>query len=158
MNELDPSLLIIHLIQWSPTLEEVSAWEHWAMFLSLCLWTLHCGCPKLHSVEGSPQISCVAFRHVTNKCIPYLYYTANNAQKLEFKRLSNFNLPWCNSAGAHVPVSTFLFCLALSLLPIARDPTTRKKIIYFYGSPFPIWQRTFQRCFISFSFLARFSI
>ena len=27
-----PSLLIIHLLRWSPTLEDASAWEPWAMY------------------------------------------------------------------------------------------------------------------------------
>ena len=26
--------------------------------LSLCPWVLHCGCPELYSVEGSPRVSC----------------------------------------------------------------------------------------------------
>ena len=30
---------------------------------------LHCGCPELYSVEGSPRISCAARRHVTLKYI-----------------------------------------------------------------------------------------
>ena len=43
--------------------------QHWRMplhgnlgqcSLSLCPWMLRCDCLKLHSVEGSPQISCVA--------------------------------------------------------------------------------------------------
>ena len=53
-----------------PTLEDASAWEPWVMFpklACLCPWALHCGCPELHWVEGSPQISCVACRHMTNK-------------------------------------------------------------------------------------------
>ena len=33
--------------------------------LSLCPWALHWGCPELYSVEGSPQISFAAHRHVT---------------------------------------------------------------------------------------------
>ena len=47
--------------------------QHWRMprhgnlgqcSLSLCPWAMHCGCPELYSVEGSPQISCAARRHL----------------------------------------------------------------------------------------------
>ena len=50
--------------------------QHWRMprhgnlgqcSLGISPWVLHCCCLELQSVEGSPQISCVACRHMTSK-------------------------------------------------------------------------------------------
>ena len=47
--------------------------QHWRMLrhgnfsqctLSLYPWALHCSCPELYSVDGSPRISCAARRNV----------------------------------------------------------------------------------------------
>ena len=73
--------------------------QHWRMprhgnlgqcSLSLCPWALHCGCPELYSVEGSPWISCAARRHVTLKYIQYniqIYLNKTYRWKFENKKV-----------------------------------------------------------------------
>ena len=98
--------------------------QHWRMLqhgnirqcsLSLCPWVLHCGCPELHSVEGSPQISFVTCRHVTNKLtkpnqnanvsksmsecnnkkkiVKFTFLDWSKWQQIFTKRIHNFTIP-----------------------------------------------------------------
>ena len=71
--------------------------QHWRMLrhgnlgqcsIRFCPWALHCGCPELHSAEGSPQILCVACWHMTNKLTKPKNQIKTEDQCIEYNRAS----------------------------------------------------------------------
>ena len=85
--------------------------QHWRMpwhgnlgqcSLSLCPRALHCGSPKMYSVEGSPRISCAAHRRVTLKYIQHkvqgtLFFVSHTIDRLLlFADDSQFWKFWAN--------------------------------------------------------------
>ena len=100
--------------------------------LSLCPWALHCGCPELYSMEGSPRISCAARRHVTIKYILYytiLYYTMfSHCLDRGIYDISNLN-----DQNLIVPNQLYLFfwkifsCYQISLIEAAKPFKSNRK-------------------------------